>query len=312
MKRMTAIVIVLALLLSGCGGEGEQRQIALIVKGTETEFWQSVYRGAQAAAVEFDVCLTLHGPKVERDGTEQLDTIKQVAATEPDCILLAATDYERMAQPVEDTIAAGIPVVMVDSDANSQKTVAFVGTDNRELGASLARTLQAQCPEGTIGIMSFVQGTYPAILREESFREAMGEKYHLLETQFCQSDVGEAYIKTLAMLKDCPELTAIAALNAQAGEGVAMALEQADRSDIRLYAIDCTPNLAMYMEDGFVSAALLQNPYQMGYYGVAAAVACLDGKETNDHYTDIYVVDKTMIFEPPYEQLIFPFEKPSQ
>ena len=51
--------------LSGCAGApaaGAQRSVALIAKSTQTEFWLSVFAGAEAAATEYNLSLTLSGP----------------------------------------------------------------------------------------------------------------------------------------------------------------------------------------------------------------------------------------------------------
>lgn len=312
MKRISAVVLLLAALLCGCGGKPvEERRIALVVKGTDTEFWQAVYAGAQAAAAEDGFTVTLYGPRVEKDYTEQIGIMEQVVSSQPDAIMLAASDYQMMAQPVQDAIDAGIPVIMVDSDVQNDQTAAFVGTDNTELGNILAEELLEEIPgEGTVGIVSFVQESYPAVQREEGFRSVMEEdgRLRLLDTVYCQSDVAQARQLTEKLVEENPDLVAIAALNAQSAEGAAQALGAMEGIEVPLFSIDCTPELAMYMEDGVVASSLLQNPYQMGYYGVVTANEYLSGEAVEDLHTDIYVVDRSMIFEAPYEQLIFPFE----
>ena len=61
------------------------------------------------------------------------------------------------------------------------------------------------------------------------------------------------------------------------------------------------------MEEGIVSVALLQNPYQMGYYSIEAACKHLRGETVGDVSTGIYAVDSNTLFDDLYQQLIFPF-----
>ena len=66
-----ALGLVLALTcLSACGTEqeaGQRHRVALVAKSTQTEFWLSVFAGAQAAAAEYNMELTTMGPETEED-----------------------------------------------------------------------------------------------------------------------------------------------------------------------------------------------------------------------------------------------------
>jgi len=47
-----------------------------------------------------------------------------------DGIVLAPLDDTALVQPVEEAVASGIPVVIIDSDLKTDKYVSFVATDN--------------------------------------------------------------------------------------------------------------------------------------------------------------------------------------
>ncbi|HBQ46167.1 MAG TPA: hypothetical protein DD737_03685 [Ruminococcaceae bacterium] len=316
MKRGIALLLVLALLLgeAGClAGFGAKREYAvdLIVKGTNMDFWKSVNEGAQAAASDYRAAVTMTGPAIEKDYRQQAGILKDSVARRPDAIVLAAADYEKMAQPVQDAIDAGIPVVMVDSDVNNSRTAAYVGTNNLALGRTLADRLCRQIKgSGEVGIVSFMQNSYPAIQREKGFRDAISanRRFTVLNTVYGYSDSAQAEKVTEELIARHPKLKAVAALNQWSSEGAARALSKLGRKDVRLFAIDCSPELAMYMEEGVLSMVLLQNPYQMGYDSVETACRCLRGEKVGDKFTDIYSVDITTLFDDKYEQLIFPFE----
>ena len=56
---------LLCLLLLGCGADGDfagRHTVALVTKSTDTEFWLSVFAGAEAAATEYNLQLTIAGP----------------------------------------------------------------------------------------------------------------------------------------------------------------------------------------------------------------------------------------------------------
>ena len=72
MKRNRALLplslllsLLLPLLLCACGNTkagSSQYRIYLITKSTSTEFWRSVFAGANAARAEYNVDLIIRGP----------------------------------------------------------------------------------------------------------------------------------------------------------------------------------------------------------------------------------------------------------
>ena len=71
-KRILPLVLALLLAasLTGCAGRtvsGEPYKMYMIVKSTTTEFWKSVFAGANAAKSEYNVDLTVLGPETEED-----------------------------------------------------------------------------------------------------------------------------------------------------------------------------------------------------------------------------------------------------
>ena len=46
-------------------GESSRRQVAVIVKSTDSAFWKSVFSGAGAAATEYNLSVTTQGPENE-------------------------------------------------------------------------------------------------------------------------------------------------------------------------------------------------------------------------------------------------------
>lgn len=312
MKRFLAGLLAAALLLSltSCSFSSKVYNITLIVKGSGMDFWKNVGKGAQAAASVYHVNVTMDGPKAEKVPNDQVSYMTKAVAQKPDAIILAANDYNGMVKPVENAVDAGIPVVMVDSDVNSSRTVAYVGTDNIALGGRLAENLNNRVKAGgKIAVISFVQDSYPALQREKGFRDTIARysRFQLLKTQYCGSDIDTAEQQTTALLKSEPDIVAVAALNEPSTAGAARALSKFGKKQVRLFAVDCMPEEAMYMEEGVLEIALLQNPYQMGYYSVETAMQKLNGQQAKDQYTDIYTVDKSNLFDGLYQQLIFPF-----
>ncbi len=314
-KRYVAMIALLFCLLpcSACDLFTQTYTITFIPKGTlSVDFWQSAYDGAQAAADVYGIELVLQTPSTEDNYQEQIEMLYAAQESGSDAIVLAANDYVLLADPVQQVIDAGVPVVTIDSDVDNENTVNYVGTDNEEMGQLLAESLCEYVDRsGDVAIISFVQDSQSAILREQGFRTVMAEddRFTLLDTVYCNSDAVQSMALTVELLMENTNIVAIAAFNDPSIEGVCAALAYFPERDIQVFSIDCTAKQVPYLEDGTIDVSVLQNPYQMGYLAVECAYQYLEGDTTQeDIYTDIYATDVTMIYEDLYQQLIFPFE----
>ena len=90
-QRNKCVLLLGTLLLSflfGCSSTANApstHTVTLIAKSTETEFWLSVFAGAEAAAAEYNMNLKIVGPKTEEDYETQnqmvADTVEAVSYT---------------------------------------------------------------------------------------------------------------------------------------------------------------------------------------------------------------------------------------
>jgi ribose transport system substrate-binding protein len=312
-KRICCIllILVLAFSLGACSAVQKKYTIDLIVKSTNSDFWVSVYDGAKTAGAEHNIDLRFLGPMNEEEYKLQTSIFAQSILSQPDAIILAAGDYDLMAEWVERAEAKNIPVILVDSGVNSDKWISFISTDNYKAGEVLAREVEKRVG-GTaeIGVISFVKNSLPAMERFAGFNDYIqnSTQMRVADMAYCGSDIDKAEQLVREMVVRHPDIKVIAGLNAQSATGAARALEALDRSDIFLAGIDCTVEEADYVERGILDVAVLQNPYLMGYYSVETAFKTLKGKRVERNiYTEVYVIDKDNIFSEEYQRLIFPF-----
>lgn len=158
-----ALVMVLAL-LAGCGGtpatstpatdggsstaaSGERLYIAVVSKGFQHQFWQTVYAGSMAAAEDYDVEITFEGPASESDISDQVDMVNAALAKNPDALALAALDTQSLNSQLEQARDAGIPVIGFDSgvpDAPEGSIISTASTNNYAAGELAAEEMFAE------------------------------------------------------------------------------------------------------------------------------------------------------------------------
>ncbi len=157
------------------GPKAKKWRVMVIPKGTTHEFWQSVHAGAAKGAEESgDVEMIWQGPAREDDRTEQIKLVQSAVASGVDGIVLAPLDARALVEPVEQAIAKGIKVVIIDSALESSKISSFVATDNYHGGVLAARRLgEVLKGEGKIILLRYAVGSASTDDRERGFADTM-------------------------------------------------------------------------------------------------------------------------------------------
>lgn len=163
-KKILSILVVgamFAVIMAGCTSKtvtpapadnstaapvGAKPYIAVISKGFQHQFWQTVMKGAKDAAAKYNVDMTFDGPPSESDINVQVDMINAAIAKNPKALCLAALDTNSVTQQLADCKSKGIPIVGFDSgvpNAPAGTIVATASTNNANAGALAADSMFA-------------------------------------------------------------------------------------------------------------------------------------------------------------------------
>ena len=148
MKKVLALALSLVMtlcVLSPALAE-ETPYIAIISKGFQHQFWQTVLAGSEDAAKEYNVRVTFDGPPSESDISIQVDMLNAALANNPAALALAALDTESVTEQLTTALEKGIPVIGFDSGAPNApegSIISTASTDNEAAGALAAETMFA-------------------------------------------------------------------------------------------------------------------------------------------------------------------------
>lgn len=311
-KRFFPIVagVILIGALAGCtrdqagsGGSGadgtESLRIAVIPKATTFTFWKAVHAGAEAAAKEAGAEIIWQGPSNEGDRQGQIEVVQNFVSRQVDAIVLAPLDASALARPVEQAVARGIPVVVIDSALDSESQTSFVATDNTEGGRMAARRLaEVMGGKGDVILLRYQEGSASNDEREEGFLIELKEKYPdinvLSSNQYAGTTKDSAMKVSQNLLnKYGQEVDGIFCPNEPVAFGMLRALETSKLAGkVKFVAFDAGESLIQAMREGSIHGLVAQDPYGMGNEGVKAALAVLAG-ETVDKRIPTRVVSIT-------------------
>ncbi|HJC02028.1 MAG TPA: substrate-binding domain-containing protein [Candidatus Gemmiger stercoripullorum] len=310
---------LLALALGGCAAAaptGARHRVAIVAKSTRTEFWLSVFAGAQAAAAEYNVELDISGPETEEDYETQNRMVAEAVDAGAEALVFSAIDYENNAAAIDAAAAAGVRIVAIDSNVDSAAVQTYIGTDNYAAGQMAAQAaLDAVDGELTVGIVNYDISSANGQERERGARDLFEEsgRAQVAARINTLAEAGRAQADTGELLRAHPDINVLLAFNEPTSVGAAAAVAAQDLSDA-VFLVGFDSNLATVegLQNGSVDALIVQNPYAMGYLGVESAYRLLSGQggslaPTVDTATSI--VDLENLFTMDSQKALFAFEQ---
>ena len=295
MKKTLAILLVLAMMvamLAGCGGKKEEAaaesyKIALITMDRVDQHWVTLDEGAMKAAAELGVEVINMSPNA-KDDAQQIEQINNAVAAGCQAIVVAANGPDSVSSALKEAAAAGVKIIYVDSPANVEAEATF-STNNKAAGKTAGETMIAELEakgitEGTIGIVNVNAATDSTVQREAGFREAFeGKAYTLLETQYGEGDAAKS--QTIAENYITQGVVGIFGCNEGSTNGAGNAVKAA-AANVIVVGFDKSDAIMGLIADGYILATMAQNPDVMGYEGIKAACAVLNGENLGGAVTD--------------------------
>jgi ribose transport system substrate-binding protein len=307
------VVIVIVFIGFGIVNKGKrtgQRRIAVIPKGTTHIFWESVRKGAEKAGEEAGVKILWNGPKRETDREEQIQIIEDFTVQKVSGVVLAPLDSKALVPKVEELYDQNIPCVIVDSGIDTDKYVSFAATDNYIGGLIAARRMgKILNGKGKIVVLKYVPGSASTTNRENGFIDTIKKEFpgiDIVDAQYGNDTVETALQVTEDMLTKNAALDGLFACNASTSVGALQGLRSQSRTgDIKMIGFDTEKALIDGLKEGVIDSLVAQNPYKMGYEGVKAVLARLEGQEVPRRIdTGVNLVTKDNMETPEIQALL--------
>lgn len=316
--RLWAVLLVLCL-LPGCAASDQTIQdaarykVAVVAKSTQTDFWKAVFVGAEAAATEYNLELTIDGPDTEEDYEAQNQMIEDAVADGAQALVFSAIDYDANAPAIEKAAEKGVKIVVIDSAVNSQNVATYIGTDNYSAGMMAARAaLERTSGPLKVGIVNYDINSANGQDRERGAVDTFTEsgRCEVVATIHTLAEAASARQDTLDMLRSHPEINVLLAFNEPTSVGAAQAIEELQLGEtVCMVGFDSNLVTIDALQTGVVDALVIQNTYEMGYFGVQSAYKLLAGQRNSveKHVdTESRLIDRSNMFTMDGQKVLFP------
>src|SRR5258707_9355978 len=161
------------------------KRVDVIVKATDSQFWQAMLAGAQAAGKDWGVQVGLFGATSEADISSQVSLVENSVSRNVDAIVLAASSSQALNGVIDRARAQGIKVITVDTKVTTTSD-GFIGTDNSKAGSQAADRLGGQVHKegvtaGELLIQSSVAGVQTIVDRDTGFINELKTRFPNLQ-----------------------------------------------------------------------------------------------------------------------------------
>jgi ribose transport system substrate-binding protein len=262
--------------------------VYLISSNNEKQFWSQINQGATDMAELMDIRYYWLTPG-ERSAESMITTIEQAVEAGAEALMIAPDDPAAITQAIEAAKASGVKVVYIATPPN-KAAIITLSTDDYKAGVKAGKTLISILEDkgklnGSIGIINRSQRAN-AKLREEGFRSVLEKdgRYKLLDTVYIESDdPEEAQIAAERLMQEYKELVALFGVS----EGTSVGVGNANRASGNQYTgigFERSDQLMRLLQGESLNAVIAENPYTMGYLGMAQAVAAVRGEDTGPDY----------------------------
>jgi len=194
-------------------------------------------------------------------------------AKKPSGILVSPADPQLLKGEIDAAIAAGIPVITVDSDAPGSRRLFFVGTNNYQAGLTGGRLLaQKLGGKGNVVLMT-IPAQANLIERRRGYEDAFADtSIKIVQAVDIRGDPGIAFDKTKEIIANKNlNVDAFVCLEATSGKEVADVLTRNNMQAKTVIAMDTDDQTLAWIEKGGIAATIGQKPFTMAYVGLRMA-----------------------------------------
>src|SRR5512133_1852580 len=284
MKKFLATALLL-LLLPACHRESTAKtvEITVITKALDSEWWQRVKAGAeQTAKANPGLRLNVLAPEREVNVDQQVAIVEDQITRKVSALAVAPAGAAELIPVLERARAAGIPVIIFDTDIEWPSKLTYVGGDNRRAGYIAGEHI-AKLLEGK-GKVAIIRGVLGVMTHEDrvagfqgALRNTRGVQCVTVQPANSERALGMSVMENL--LTRYPDLRAVFATNDQMALGAVEAVAARNLTGkIAVVGIDATHEAVRAVSAGRLAADVAMFPEKLGGSAVAAALKAARGE----------------------------------
>ncbi len=287
---MAALVTAGEVMTGGAKAADKKLQFAVIPKAMNNPYFDLSRDGCMARAKALGNVTCVYTGPIEHEPASQVQIIQDLITQGVDGLAISVSDADAAVGVIKQARDAGIAVITFDADSPRSARQAYVGTDNKAMGAELGRQLTKLHPQAGLYI---TQSGGPAAenLNERlaglnGVLQAAGWKQAPGSPAFCNDDAALANQQLSDLYTASPNADAVipvggwALFAPEAYRSFVDAHRKAyDSHKLTLVMPDTLPIEVQLLQAGYAQVLVGQRPFEMGEKAIDMLLALKHGEK---------------------------------
>jgi ABC-type sugar transport system substrate-binding protein len=291
-------------------GEEEMLELTFVTPLVAHPVWDVARQGFEDAAKDFNFKANYVGPQ-GIDPAEMVNQLEIALASQVDGIITMPIAPEAMRPAFKKLEEAGMPVIFVGAEDDESTALAFIGTNEAELGKQGAEGLMAKM-DGEPIYAYIQQSTMDASFANKArdgYIAALEDYpggFTLVLNEPNNSDMMIAMEKLQNAFNTYPEINVVIGVAGEVGPAAAKVVKEMGIQDrITIIAIDDVAETMDFVKEGVIYGTMAQNFYKMGYLGAQFLCEYIrEGKEPASFKNDSGSIFVTMENFDTYQEML--------
>ncbi len=254
-----------------------------LVTGGSGAYWQTIAKGAKAAANDLGVEIVVQMPEAAEDLEAQAKILQGLKGKAFNGLAISPVSAESQTRVI-DRLSEGLFVVTLDSDAPLSARLSYVGASNFAAGQKSGQLIMEALPNGgKIAVLMANMSKDNLLERKSGFEDVVlhldatsdesdgttPAEYEIVGYNVDDGDDERCKEQIREVLKEHNDLAGFVGLNARHGP-ILMSVLQDERliDDMKVVTFDTPKETLDGIEAGHIVATVAQDPYQYGYEAV--------------------------------------------
>lgn len=304
-----ALAGAMTLSLAACGsseGNGNDSatadkdyKIGLVVKTASNAHFQDIAYGAQQAAQDYGVKLSILNTTTESDVEGQVKMCEDLISQGCDALILTANDSSGVSTAVEEAYNQKVKFVAVDTEIDDawgadkylDYVPTYIGVNHTDAGYQLAKSVCEKIGgKGNVVVLRGVDAASSSNQRTEGIKKALAEYPNIkivaeqsgeYDTEKAQAKMGDILQsnKNINAVICCNDLMAMGAINALEEQGLTVNPD----NGVVVAGLDGNIVGLQSISDGKMYSTLYDWSYLQGYWAVYNAIQMLLGNNVAEN-----------------------------
>lgn len=310
------MVLASSLLLLKEGGKKEVviYDIAVIIRGRNSEEWNVMKAGMEQASLEMNVNLRFITLLEENSVEEQEDYLKREITSGTDAIVISPANYTELS-PMIESINKKIPIVLFESTIDTKQNIPYISCDNYKLGQSLAEeVVRNGNTRNKIVIAKSDLNCSSINERYNGFIDEINNSKNTYDVVEFPKDASKLYSKVRNIIEE-NKVDVLVAFEPSVLEELGRAKKYIINntnvnSDVEIYGTGRTSAIISLIEENIINATAIQNEFNVGYLSIKTAVSRIENKKFDSKINiKSTLINSKNMYSKENQKMLFPITR---